>query len=288
MEYPVAVAEAQSVRVLPRGPGWWYEPKYDGHRLVMWRGEDTVRLQAGRTGRDVTAVWADLARAGMDLEAGTVLDGEAVIARDGVLDFSAVQARAASSAARARLLSEQLPANFAVWDVLARRGEDVRSRPYTGRRALMLEVLAGQPPPIQPVPATDDPELALLWYDALQPAGIEGLVCKRADGVYRRGRIWTKIRHAETVDAAVVGYTGPVSRPRALAVRLPGGRVLLSQRLTAPVASAAAAALVASAPGPRARTHAGDAYTPIEVDLVVEVLAGTTARHAVVTVTRIR
>ncbi|MFD6329215.1 DNA ligase [Streptomyces niveus] len=282
------VAEAQSVRVLPRGPGLRYEPKLDGHRTILWRGDDVVRLQAGRSGRDVTAVWADLAWAGMALEPGTVLDGEVVIMRDGVLDFGAVQARAASTPARARLLAEQLPAHYAVWDCLAHHGEDVRSRPYDERRALLLDVLAGQPPPIQPVLMTDDPEVALLWYSSLRTIGIEGLVIKRASGVYRKGRIWTKIRHAETVDAVVVGYTGAATRPRALAVRLPDGRITLSQRLTAPVTAAAALHLVASAHGPRARTPAGDAFTPADVDLVVEVLAGTTARHAVVTVTRVR
>lgn len=288
MEFPVEVAEAQSVRVLPRGPGLRYEPKMDGHRTVLWRGDDAVRLQAGRSGRDVTASWADLAWAGMALEPGTVLDGEAVIMRAGVLDFGAVQARAASSPARARLLAEQLPAHYAVWDCLARQGEDVRSRPYDERRSLLLDVLAGQPPPIQPVPMTDDPELALLWYSSLGAIGVEGLVIKRANGVYRRGRIWTKIRHSETVDAVVVGFTGAAARPRALVVRLPDGRVSLTQRLTASVAAAAAVHLMASGPGPRARTPAGDAFTPVDVDLVVEVLAGTTARHAFVTVTRIR
>ncbi|MGW7426053.1 hypothetical protein ACWGJB_39545 [Streptomyces sp. NPDC054813] len=34
----------------------------DGHRTVLWRTEDGVRLQS-RTGRDVTAFWMDLAMA---------------------------------------------------------------------------------------------------------------------------------------------------------------------------------------------------------------------------------
>ena len=38
-----------------------------------------------------------------------------LIWRDGRLDFAAVQSRAASTAARARLLAEQFPASYAVW-----------------------------------------------------------------------------------------------------------------------------------------------------------------------------
>lgn len=35
--------------------------------------------------------------------------------------------------------------------------------------------------------------------------GIEGIVAKRATSVYTAGRIWKKVRHAETVEADVVG-----------------------------------------------------------------------------------
>ncbi|MEU7282499.1 hypothetical protein AB0A69_27540 [Streptomyces sp. NPDC045431] len=49
-----------------------------------------------------------------------------------------------------------------------------------------------------------------------------------------------KIPHAGTTEAAVVGYTGPASRPRSLAVRLGDGRTVLTQRLLAAFVRAAA------------------------------------------------
>lgn len=65
---------------------------------------------------------------------------------------------------------------------------------------------------------------------ASSPAGARA---KHGSTPYRAGRSssWKKVRHAETVDAEVVGWTGSAVRPRALAVRLPDGRVALSQRL---------------------------------------------------------
>jgi hypothetical protein len=96
-----------------------------------------------------------------------------------------------------------------------------------------------------------------------------------------------KIRHAETVDLPVIGYTGAAARPRALAVRLPDGRAALSQRLTAALSAAAGALLAQAAPGGRSRTHSGDTFATTSADFLVEVLAGTT-RHAVVTITRLR
>ncbi|MFD7206270.1 hypothetical protein [Streptomyces sp. NPDC059893] len=65
-----------------------------------------------------------------------------------------------------------------VFDVLAHDGQDVRGHPYTERRALLLDLLHDVPPPIQAVPATDDPDVAQLWYDTLRDQGIEGVVCK--------------------------------------------------------------------------------------------------------------
>lgn len=103
MEFPVKVALAQAVAALPDGPNWWYEPKFDGHRTVLRRTTETVTLYA-RSGRVVTQHWMDIALAGMQLQPGTVLDGEAVIWRNGRLDFGAAQSRAASSLARARAL----------------------------------------------------------------------------------------------------------------------------------------------------------------------------------------
>ncbi|MGQ4343624.1 ATP-dependent DNA ligase [Streptomyces sp. SAS_275] len=288
MDFPVDVALAEAVPRLPTGDGWWYEIKFDGHRAVIWREAETVRVQA-RSGRDVTRAWMDLAVAALHtLRPGTVLDGEAVIYRHGRVDFSAAQSRAASSPARARALAAEWPATFAAWDVLQHPDlGDVRGRPYTERRGLLLDLLEDVPPPLQVVPATDDPTVAQAWYETLTDVGIEGLVAKRASSPYRAGRIWQKVRHADTVDARVIGYTGPAARPRAVVVELPDARHRLSQALTAPLAAAVSAHIATSAPGRRKRSRDLGSYTTVAPGLTVEVLAGTT-RHGVVTVTRVR
>ncbi|MFJ1611021.1 hypothetical protein ACIOHS_48250 [Streptomyces sp. NPDC088253] len=83
----------------------------------------------------------------------------------------------------------------------------------------------------------------------------------------------------------MAGFTGTARHPKALALRLPDGRVALSQRLTTALAGAVAPCLVPESG--RAFTQGGDAYTPVSGEVVVEVVAGTT-RHAVVTVVRLR
>ncbi|MFC9431675.1 hypothetical protein [Streptomyces sp. NPDC056987] len=93
-----------------------------------------------------------------------------------------------------------------------------------------------------------------------------------------------KIRHADTVDAVVAGFTGTARHPKALVVRLPDGRAVLSQRLSTALSSLIGPHLVPRS-GP-ASTTSGDSYIPVDGDVVVEVVVGTT-RNAVVTVVRL-
>ncbi|MBJ6647819.1 hypothetical protein H4N48_31030 [Streptomyces sp. BSE7-9] len=81
VDWSVSVALAQVVPTLPVGPDLHYEPKFDGHRLVMWRTAESVRLQT-RSGRDVTPARMDLALAEMQHPPGTVLDGEVMTSTD--------------------------------------------------------------------------------------------------------------------------------------------------------------------------------------------------------------
>lgn len=196
------VALARPVTQLPTGPSWAYEIKVDGHRTVLWRTEDGVRLQS-RTGRDVTALWMDLAVAAMSLPPGVILDGEAVVylaADDGSvhISFAAAQSRALSRPRRARELADQHPATYVAFDILAHPAAgfpDLRPRPYVERRQVLLDVLADVGPPIVPVWSTTDLDEALLWYETLGGTGVEGLVAKPLWSAYKAGRVWAKVRN---------------------------------------------------------------------------------------------
>ncbi|MEU2135197.1 hypothetical protein [Streptomyces sp. NPDC018352] len=92
---------------------------------------------------------------------------------------------------RARALAARNPASYVCWDVLQHPDPaigDCRRLPYTERRAFLLELLADVEPPIQAVPASDDRDVAVLWYDTLREQGIEGIVCKRGGTGYPSGR----------------------------------------------------------------------------------------------------
>ncbi|MGW0772664.1 ATP-dependent DNA ligase [Streptomyces sp. NPDC002835] len=289
---PVKVALAEPVNALPRGAGLAYEPKFDGHRMVIFRIGDEVLLQA-RSGRIVTAAFPDLAAAARRLPDGTVLDGEVVVWRDGRTDFAAVQKRAAATAGRAPTLARTLPASYAAFDLLAEAGEDLRPLAYEKRRARLVAVTGPLGPPLQPVPMTLDRAEAVGWYESLPAIGVEGLVVKRLDQSYRGGvRLWRKLRHTRTQDAAVVGFTGAPSRPAALAVVLPDDDTpVVSSPLQPALRTQAAAVLagrVSGAGGTAIATGIGEvAYRTVEPGVTAEVELGTT-RHTVTTVMRLR
>ncbi|MET9606239.1 ATP-dependent DNA ligase [Streptomyces sp. NPDC006512] len=294
---PVRVALASSVRTLPRGAGLAYEPKFDGHRLVVVRTAQDVVLQA-RSGRIVTAAFPDLAAAARQLPAGTVLDGEVVVWHAGRTDFALVQRRAAAAtAARAAVLAQTLPASYAAFDVLELAGLDVRARPYERRRALLVDLLLPLGPPLQPVPMTTDPELAETWYETLPASGIEGLVVKRLDQAYPAGRRgWRKLRHTDVRDAAAVGYTGTPRRPVALVLVLPGEEdepPLVSSPLAAALRAELANAVAArteTAPGGGTVTAIGFGevpFRPLDPPLAAEV-RHSSARHPPPEVLRLR
>ncbi|UUS32948.1 ATP-dependent DNA ligase [Streptomyces changanensis] len=291
---PVRVALARTVGTLPRDPGRLaYEPKFDGHRMVLFRGAgDEVALQA-RSSRLVTAAFPDLAAAALALPEGTVLDGEVVVWTGGRTDFAAVQGRAAATPGRAPALARRLPASYAAFDVLAADGVDLRPRPYARRRERLVDLLDALGPPLQAVPMTTDPDTARDWFDTLPGIGVEGLVVKRLDEAYKGGaRAWRKLRHTDTRDAVVVGFTGPAQRPAALVLVLPDDDTpVVSSPLTPPLRARAGAVLrtlPAGEGGTATAVGLGEvAYRSVPPALEVEVAQGTT-RHTVTTVLRLK
>ncbi|MGW9122439.1 hypothetical protein ACWGRV_38625 [Streptomyces sp. NPDC055663] len=93
----------------------------------------------------------------------------------------------------------------------------------------------------------------------------------------------------DTVDALVLGFTGPRLRPHhlVLAVGDEGGPARVSARLEPVLAARVGEALSGAAVVVGERLAEGEPYTRVEPDMVVEVLAGS-SRHGTLTVTRMR
>jgi bifunctional non-homologous end joining protein LigD len=188
----------------PAGDGWLHELKWDGYRLLarIDGGRATLR---SRNGLDWTADYPEIVDAleslGVD-EAS--LDGE-LIALDakGRNCFSALQ-RTIEGSASATL-------RYVVFDLPTLAGIDLAGTRLEARKALLESLLAGS-----------DPGGALAYsqhivghgaqvFAASRTQDMEGIISKAVDAHYRPGRssTWLKIKHAQSDEFVIVGYTAP-------------------------------------------------------------------------------
>jgi ATP-dependent DNA ligase len=182
-----------------------YEPKWDGFRAVSWAGPEP-RLDS-RNQRPLLRYFPELGAALAQLPAGTVVDGEVVVVIDDVTDFDALQQRIHPAESRIKMLSKQTPSQLVAFDLLAHRGEDLRSRAFAERRERLEELLAGLGDLWNLTPSTTDQATGKRWFDEFESAGCDGIVAKQLDQGYVHGkRAMIKIKHRRTADCVVGGY----------------------------------------------------------------------------------
>jgi ATP-dependent DNA ligase len=193
--------EAQLVRSLPEGDGWQYEPKWDGFRGVLENDGGELALWS-RNERPLLRYFPELQPLGDLLPPHSALDGEIVIARDGVLDFDSMQMRLHPAESRVRRLSAEIPAQFVVFDVLLWDGEPVWKQPLEERRA-RVEALDG----FRLSPAARDVAEARAWLDRFESMGLDGVVAKKLGLPYLPGSRdgVVKVKEEKTADCVVVG-----------------------------------------------------------------------------------
>ena len=193
--------EAQLVRELPRGEQWQYEPKWDGFRGVLENDGGELALWS-RKERPLLRYFPELRPLGDLLPPRSALDGEIVIARDGALDFDAMQTRLHPAESRIRKLAAEIPAQFVAFDVLLWNGEPTWQRPLAERREA-LEQVDG----FRLSPYTLDPAEAEGWLDDLEAVGLDGVIAKRRDEPYRPGsrEAVAKVKAFRSADCVVVG-----------------------------------------------------------------------------------
>jgi bifunctional non-homologous end joining protein LigD len=193
-------------------PGWIWELKYDGFRLLAGKHAGEAQLRF-RHGGNATATFPEIARAIAALPAdmqGFVLDGEVVVLdensrpRFGLLQKRALLQRR-TDIHRAAV---DLPATLFAFDLLGFEGWDLRPLPLSERKAL-LKLLLQRAAPLRYADHFEERGEDLLG--AATGLGLEGVIGKKASSTYREGRSpnWVKVRLERTADLAIVGYTRP-------------------------------------------------------------------------------
>jgi ATP-dependent DNA ligase len=205
---PIEPMLAKPADALPEGDGWLFEPKWDGFRALVFRDGAETLIQS-RDLKPLDRYFPELdAPLRASLPERCVVDGEVVIAGEEGLEFEALLLRIHPAESRVRMLAEQSPASYVVWDLLALDDEDLRGVPQAERRARLETALSGRAqPPVHLTPATTDRALAVDWFNRFEGAGLDGVIAKRLDGTYLPGkRAMIKVKHQRTADCAVAGF----------------------------------------------------------------------------------
>ena len=219
---PVAPMLAKSVPDIPTG-ALSYEPKWDGFRSIVFRDGDEVEI-GSRNERPMTRYFPEVVEAiKQNLPERCVIDGEIIVVVGDRLEFEVLQQRIHPAASRVKLLSQQTPARFVTFDLLALDDIDYTKLPFEQRRAVLEQALAGASAPIHLTPTTRDHDVAVQWFSQFEGAGLDGVVAKPLQGTYQPDkRVMFKIKHERTADCVVAGYRIHKSGPDSIGSLLLG------------------------------------------------------------------
>ena len=198
---------AKRVDAIPTSGEWGFEPKWDGFRVLVFRDGDEILLQSRDT-KPLNRYFPEVVEFLLEqLPAQCVLDGEIVIARDGRLDFDALQLRVHPAASRVKMLAETTPAAVVFFDLLAVGDKDFTGEPYSARRAELERVLATAEAPVHVTPLTLDRVEAQSWFERFEGAGLDGVMAKPLAGAYTPDkRTMLKVKHERDCDCVVSGF----------------------------------------------------------------------------------
>src|SRR5688500_6926590 len=206
-------------------PDFAFEAKWDGVRTLAFVDGGVVRLQT-RNLLDCTNQYPE-AHGIAEANTGSyqaIFDGE-IVALDerGAPSFQRLQPRMhVRDESAVRKLRRTTPVIYEVFDLLWLDGEDLGRKPLRERQRRLDDVLT-------PMGAIRRSEQFIgtrtALFEAAKEQGLEGIIAKRLDSPYHRGRAasWVKIKAFRTMECVVGGWTeGEGGRSKALGALLLG------------------------------------------------------------------
>src|SRR6202051_3691831 len=152
-------------------PGWVFEDKYDGFRMIAEIRRGKVALYS-RNGKIISRSYMEVAKALEGVKGDAVIDGELVaIGKDGVSHFQLLQ----------NALRHEAQLLYCAFDLMFANGEDLRKLPWLERKKRLKAVL---------------PHYKLIAFSAHRKGNgkkffaeaerrhLEGIMAKRADSPY--------------------------------------------------------------------------------------------------------
>lgn len=197
-----ATAEKNPDAAFRRHPDWVMEPKYDGHRILIYVDGKRARIFTGG-GREKTGKLPHVETAIAErFPDGTWLDGEAIALDGKTAGWGIVQSVLGSGSLHPR----HREIEYACFDLL--KHGDVRAFgiPLHARRDALADAWSSH----ESVFLVPRLEPTREQIDKLLDAGWEGVMLKNPGSLYfpgTRSREWLKVKTTATVDVVVMGFT---------------------------------------------------------------------------------
>jgi ATP-dependent DNA ligase len=201
---PISPMEARTADQLPLGPGWLYEPKWDGFRCLASKHGRRIALHA-KSGKPLDRYFPEILQALAGLKADRfTLDGELLVVEGRGWSFEALQARLHPAASRVLKLSFETPATLMLFDMLEAGGADLRALPLRARRKHLETLVRASDGAVLLSRGTSVRRTAVGWVEG---GRYEGVVAKHMDGPYLSGeRAMIKVKRRRTADCVVGGF----------------------------------------------------------------------------------
>ena len=178
--------------------GWIYEVKWDGYRALAFMNKGKVDLKS-RNNKSFNDKFYPITQILSKWKINAVIDGEVVVVgENGISNFGNLQNW--RSEADGELI-------FYVFDILWYEGKDLTALPLTERKLILKEVL----PKSENVKVSDYfTESGTHFFETAKKIGLEGIIAKKADGVYYpgdRSKEWLKIKANKRQEMVIGGFT---------------------------------------------------------------------------------
>jgi ATP-dependent DNA ligase len=172
-------------KVVPAGPDWIHEVKYDGYRGRVIRDGADVQVRS-KAGLDWTWRFPWIVEAASKIRMSRfVIDGEiCVLDVQGISDFDALHSGRNNDAAQ-----------LYAFDLIAADGDDLRELPLFERKARLGKLLRGRPEGIFVAPF-ESGEIGPGLFEAACRMKLEGIVSKHRERRYRPKTCdWVKVKN---------------------------------------------------------------------------------------------
>jgi bifunctional non-homologous end joining protein LigD len=188
---------AHAVEKLPEGTEWLYELKFDGYRALLLKDGNHAQIRS-RNDKDLTQMYPAITAAALRLKADkATVDGE-IVALD-------EQGRPAFQALQHRSAHPRHTLAFYAFDLLHLNGVDLTGLPLVRRRERLPRVLDDSGLLL----SQDLPGAVSDIVHSVQALGLEGVIAKRKNSLYRpgeRSQDWQKLKLELQQEFVIGGY----------------------------------------------------------------------------------